>query len=170
MLIGVVALAVLSGLYVADLMSAQGRIARGVVLDGVRIAEMSTPDAEHALRAALEPRTTQPIAVVAAEVRASLEPRAAGLRPDWAATVHQAAVQPLNPWTRLTSFFADRDLAVVSAGDDTQLTTALGQVARLAARAPTEAAVRFDGLEPLPVEPVAGSTWPTPLGWSSVTG
>jgi hypothetical protein len=62
-LIGSAALAFFAALYVADVVSGQERVPRGVVVAGVRLGGLDAGEAERRLRAALEPRTSRPVAL-----------------------------------------------------------------------------------------------------------
>ena len=108
------------------------------------------------MRTAVEPRTSRPVAVAAGDVTSEVDPRAAGLAVDWAATLDRAGAQPLNPITRVRSFFTHREIGVVSTADDDALDTALQQLTSVVNRPPAEGAVRFDGVTPVGVPPVDG--------------
>ncbi len=155
-LVAVVALTALVALYVADLVSGDGDIPRGVVVAGVAVGGLPVPEAESVLRGALEPRAAGPVVVVAEQLRTELDPAAAGLRVDWAATLQRAAVQPINPFTRIGALFTDRVVDPVSTVDAERAGVALGPFAQLTERPPTEATLRFDRLEPVPVRPADG--------------
>lgn len=156
LLVGAAALSLLAALYTADLLSAPGTVSRGVVVAGVPIGGLRTADAQAALRKALEARAASPVAVVAQDFRGELDPVAAGLSIDWAATVGAASVRPLNPVTRLTSLFAEREVDVISDVDGVRLDAALHRLRPAVERPPAEGAVRFEGLVPVPVDPVSG--------------
>ncbi|WP_219413865.1 VanW family protein [Pseudonocardia nigra] len=147
---------VLALLYVGDLLLSSGSVPRGVTVAGVRIGGLGMAEAEQRLRSAIEPRTTQPVAVTVGPARSELDPTAAGLTVDWAGTLEQAGTQPLNPITRITSFFTTRDVAPVTTADDAALTAALEQLSPIVNRAPVEGTVQFEGTTPVPVDPVAG--------------
>ncbi|PXY31551.1 VanW family protein [Prauserella muralis] len=108
-------------LYVTDLMVSLGDVPRGVSVAGVEVGGLSHSEAESRLRAELGPRLSEPIAVRAGDVRAQLSPEDAGLGLDWDGTLAQAGNQPLNPLTRVTSFFTSREVGVVTTSDDQQL-------------------------------------------------
>ncbi|MGQ0482065.1 MAG: VanW family protein [Pseudonocardia sp.] len=152
----VVALTALLALYVADLVSSEGDIPRGVVVAGIAVGGLPVPEAESVLRGALESRAAGPVVVVAEQLRTELDPAAAGLGIDWAGTLERAAVQPVNPFTRIGALFSDRVVEPVSVVDAERASAALGPFAQLTERPPTEATVRFDGLEPVPVRPADG--------------
>ncbi|GAA3549139.1 VanW family protein [Amycolatopsis ultiminotia] len=149
-------LAVLVVAYLIDLLTSQGRVPRGVVVAGVDVGGLETPVAERELRGSIEPRLAQPVTVTAGEARTTLSPEAAGLRLDWSATLEQAGDQPLNPFTRLASFFSSQEIGVVSLAEDAKLGAALEDLRGRVDRAPVEGTVRFDGTTPVAVEPKAG--------------
>jgi L,D-transpeptidase catalytic domain len=66
------------------------RIASGVTVAGVEVGELTVPEATAALRAELAPRMREPIAVVVAGRRVSLDPRRLGVRLDPGATARRA--------------------------------------------------------------------------------
>jgi vancomycin resistance protein YoaR len=146
----------LAALYVVDLLLSAGTVPRGVTVAGQDIGGLSRADAERRVRAAVEPRTTRPVAVAAGDVTSAVDPRAAGLAVDWTATIDQAGSQPLNPITRVRSLFTHREVGVVSRADDDALDSALQQLTSVVNRAPAEGTVRFDGVTPVPVPPVDG--------------
>lgn len=148
--------AVLAGLYLGDLILSSDRVPRGVTAAGVPIGGLTLTDAEERLRAAVTPRTTRPVPVTAGPERAEIDPTSAGLSVDWRATVDQAGAQPLNPLTRLSSLFTTREIGVVSTADDTALTAALDDLGSRVAQDPVEGTVRFEGREPVGVNPEAG--------------
>jgi len=154
--------AVLGMLYLADLVSTQGEIPRGTVVSGVEIGGMSKTAAEQSLRRALEPRQDRPVAVLAGGLQTTLDPHAVGLRIDWAGTLAAAGGQPLNPFTRLASFFVTRDVNVVVQSDDVALTDALDGINTLIRKEPTEPGVRFEGTTPVAVEPAPGEALDLP--------
>ncbi|QZY47245.1 VanW family protein [Mycolicibacterium austroafricanum] len=148
--------AVLAGLYLGDLILSSDRVPRGVTAAGVPIGGLTLTDAEERLRAAVTPRTTRPVPVTAGPERAEIDPTSAGLSVDWRATVDQAGAQPLNPLTRLSSLFTTREIGVVSTADDTALTAALDDLGTRVAQDPVEGTVRFEGREPVGVNPETG--------------
>jgi vancomycin resistance protein YoaR len=143
-------------LYVGDLVWTSGTLPRGVTVAGERVGGLSHADAEQRVRAVVEPRTVRPVAVAAGAVTSELDPKTAGLAVDWAATVDRAGSQPLNPVTRVRSFFTEREAGVVSRVDDEAVDSALQQLAPVVNKPPVEGSVRFEGTTPLPVPPVDG--------------
>ncbi|GAA5148095.1 VanW family protein [Pseudonocardia eucalypti] len=155
-LIGGVAFAFLSALYVVDLVSGYDRVPGDVVAAGVRLGGLGAAEAEQTLRAALAPRLTKPVELVAGTERGELDPLAAGLEVDWPATVARAMDQPVNPFTRIGSLFGDREVGVVSRVDDVRAGAALDQLGQRVGKPPVEGSVRFTGLTPVPVYPTGG--------------
>ncbi|MHA6623868.1 VanW family protein [Pseudonocardia sichuanensis] len=149
-------------LYVGDLLLSSGSVPRGVTVAGVGVGGMSLADAEERLRAEIGPRTEAPIPVTVGDVRGEIEPVAAGLSVDWAGTLEQAGSQPLNPITRITSFFSEREVGVVTSADPTALSQALEQLGPVVDREPVEGSVRFEGTQPQPVDPQPGQRLDVP--------
>ena len=156
---GIVAAAVLGLLtlvYGIDLAMSAGEVPRGVTVAGVHVGGMARATAEQRLREQLEPRLNQPIALRVGDVDATLEPRRAGLTPDWTATLAQAGKQALNPWTRLVSLWRTREVGVVTTGDRAALTVALQKLRGHTDREPVEGTIRFTGTQPSAVNPRVG--------------
>ena len=147
---------VLALLYVGDLLLGAGSMPRGVTVAGVAVGGMSVNDAEQQLHAEIEPRISRPIPVTVGEARGEIDSASAGLAVDWAATLQRAGEQPLNPVTRVTSFFTDREVGVVTAVDHAALGGAMQELSPVVDRAPVEGTVRFEGLRPLPSDPQPG--------------
>jgi vancomycin resistance protein YoaR len=147
---------VLAALYGIDLLLSQGAVPRGVTVAAVDVGGLSRADAEQRLREEIEPRLAQPLPVRAGEVTDTLEPRGAGLELDWASTLDQAGSQPLNPFSRISSFFTSREVGVVTLADARKLSSAVSALRSKVDRDPVEGTVRFDGAEPVPVEPKPG--------------
>ncbi|GGS19998.1 MULTISPECIES: VanW family protein [Actinokineospora] len=143
-------------LYGIDLLVSGGSVPRGVTVAGVDVGGMSREDAEAALRQEIEPRLSEPIALQAGTVEHKLDPAAAGLTLDWTATLEQAGDQPLNPFTRIGSFFSTREVGVVTATDDAKLDAAMEKLVADTAKDPVEGAITFSGAQPVPVDPIPG--------------
>lgn len=146
----------LSALYLVDILLSSGDVPRGVTVAGVDVGGLDQAAAERKLRAELEPRLNSPLALKVGEATESVDPGNAGLRLDWAATLEQAGSQPLNPITRLTSFFTSREVGVATSTDDAALTSALEALRTKTNREPAEGGIRFDGATPVAVDPKAG--------------
>jgi len=142
--------------YVVDVVVSLGTVPRGVTVADVSIGGLDYETAEQRLRTEIEPRTTRPVPVTVGQVRSELDPRAAGLRVDLQATLDRAGSQPLNPVTRIASLFTAREVDPVTETDMPALVAALEQLAPVVDRAPMEGTVAFEGVTPVPVNPVAG--------------
>ncbi|MFW3169658.1 VanW family protein [Geodermatophilus sp. CPCC 206100] len=152
----VAAVGVLAAAYGVDLLVAGGDVPRNTVVAGVDIGGLSPAAAAERLEQQLAPRVTADHVVVADDVQASLSPATAGITLDVDGTVDAADDQPLNPWTRLTSFFGERDIAPVMTGEDTALTAQIDAIAEQVDRAPVDATIAIEGTTARVVEPEDG--------------
>ncbi len=142
--------------YAIDVLVTQGSVPRGVTVAGVEVGGMDRTSAEQELRGGIEPRLTRPVKVVAGDVEESLAPKAAGLRLDWPATLDQAGDQPLNPITRIASFFSSSEVGVVTHSEDEKLAVTLENLRDKIDREPVEGTIKFEDAKPVAVEPKAG--------------
>lgn len=156
LLIAAAVVGLLALLYAVDIVLSLGAVPRGVTVAGVPVGGLDHAAAESRLRSEIEPRITRPVPVTVGQVESEIDPRTAGLSIDWDATLEQAGNQPLNPITRITSFFGEREVGVVTRSDDQALVGALEQLAPVVDRAPVEGTVAFEGTTPQPVDPVPG--------------
>ena len=143
-------------LYCGDLALASGEVPRGSTVAGVDVGGLDRGTAEQRLRQALEPHLRQPVPVSAGDVQATVDPAAAGLELDWAATLDRAGAQPLNPWTRLQSLFTSREVGTVTRTDRPKLTAAVEVLSTRTDHDPVEGIIRFEGVTPVPVDPRPG--------------
>ncbi|MCZ2814299.1 VanW family protein [Modestobacter sp. VKM Ac-2979] len=157
-LVPVAVLLTLGVLYGADLALAGGDVPRGTVVGGVDVSGLSPAAAAQRLEGDLAPKVAADHPVVADDVTGVLHPASAGIALDVPATVDAVDDQPLNPWTRLTSLFTDRDVDAVLTADETALAAQVEQLAATVDRAPVDATITLDGTEPTLVEPVDGRT------------
>ncbi|MGB3352141.1 MAG: VanW family protein [Mycobacterium sp.] len=151
-----VPLTVLASLYVADLMVTSSKLPRGVTAAGVALGGLTPDEADQRVREQIGPRAGQPVDVSIGTVRAEVDPGAVGLTVDSRATVDQAGTQPLNPITRLTSFFVETPIGVVSTVDEQALTAALEDLGADVAEEPVEGSVAFVDGEPVSSPPRTG--------------
>src|SRR4051794_1460551 len=152
------AVAVLAAAYGIDLLASSGDIPRSTVVAGVDIGGLSPAAAAHALQIKLAPRVQADHTVVADEVTSPLPPATAGLTLDVPRTVDAVKDQPLNPWTRLTTLFSDREVDPVIARDETALDAQLDAIAAQVDRAPVDATISIEGTTPSVVEAADGRT------------
>jgi vancomycin resistance protein YoaR len=143
-------------LYGADLLLGMGSVPRGVTVAGVPVGGLALAEADQRLRAEIGPRIAGPIPVAVGDASGEIDPVAAGLSLDWEGTLDEAGDPPLNPIARITSFFTEREVGVVTIAEPTALTQALEQLGPVVDREPVEGAVRFEGTQPQPVEPKPG--------------
>lgn len=170
-------LAVGAAWYVIDLAASSGQVPRGVTVAGVAVGGQSHADAEATLRAAIDPRAQQAVTVRAGDVTTELVPAEAGLAVDWEATVDRVGSQPLNPITRLASYFTHQEVGVTSTRDDAALSAAVEGLRPRVDRAPVEGTVVFEGVTPVGVAPQAGQALDAGAaadaladGWAAVDG
>ncbi|PWV80310.1 Vancomycin resistance protein YoaR, contains peptidoglycan-binding and VanW domains [Prauserella marina] len=149
-------LGVLVVLYGIDLLVSQGNVARGVTVAGVDVGGMGEVEAEQVLRETVQPRLDQPVDLNAGDINHQLDPEAAGLRVDWPRTMNAATDQPLNPFSRIASFFGSTEIGVVSHSNPERLADAVDRLKGEIDREPQEGTVRFAGTTPVPVDPVPG--------------
>jgi vancomycin resistance protein YoaR len=145
-------------LYALDLVVSSGAVPRGVTVAGVSIGGLSESEAKAKLVAELEPRLTDSVALSAGTQKIALNPKSSGLGLDWDKTLASAGAQPLNPVTRITSFFSSRSLPVVSMENATALTAAVQRIATSTNRVPVNGTVAFAGTTPQALAPQNGST------------
>ncbi|UJC77159.1 vancomycin resistance protein [Rhodococcus erythropolis] len=147
--------------YGVDIFTSSGKTPRGTQVAGVDIGDLTPADAEATLRAQLGPRLVEPVAVHAGGVDSEIVPASAGVDVDWSATLSGVNAQPINPITRITSFFGSREVPVVSTVDQQALDTSMAQLAANSDRAPVEGAVVFENGKPTGVSPAAGQALET---------
>src|SRR5690349_2536550 len=165
-----VAVVVLAGAYGVDLLLSAGDIPRHTVVAGVEIGGLSPADAARTLEKELGPQVSADHTVTAGEFSTTLTPATAGITLDVAATVDAVDDQPLNPWTRLTSFFGDRTVEPVLTTDRTALDTQLDAIAAQVDVAPVEASIAFDGATPSLVAPADGKALDRDGAEEAITG
>ena len=169
LLVGGGVVAALALLYGGDLALSAGSVPRGVTVAGVPVGGLAFADAEQTLRAQIEPRTTRPVPVTVGDATTTVDPKTAGLAVDWTATLAQAEHQPLDPVTRISSFFTTREVGVVTKSDPAALEAALTELKPAFDKPAVEGNVRFDGITPQPVEPVAGQQLDVPAAAAVLT-
>ena len=149
-------LVLLAAVYVADLIVTSGKVPRGVTAAGVPLGGLAPDEAEGRLQDVVGPRSEEPIPVTVGALDTEVTPRSIDLQVDARATVAQAGGQPLNPITRLTSFFVETPVGVVSSVDDQALTATLEVLADDVAEDPVEGSIDFVDGEPVAADPESG--------------
>ncbi|RRQ25912.1 hypothetical protein DK926_21140 [Rhodococcus sp. Eu-32] len=140
------------------MLSTSGSVPRGVTVAGISVGGLSHDDAEERLQSELGARVDQPVRVIAGDQDLELVPAAAGLDVDWASTLDRAGSQPINPFTRLASFFTDREIGVQSTVDEPALDAAVESIRAQTDRQPIEGDVVFEGSTPVAVTPAPGQS------------
>lgn len=130
--------------YGVDYMMSEGRVPRGVTVGGVDIGGMTPNQASQRLRNELGEDVRAPFTVEAGNMYSIIDPTQSGLQVDWAGTVEQAGKQPINPITRLTSFWQTREVGIVSTINDASLNRAVMRVERELTREASNAAITID--------------------------
>jgi vancomycin resistance protein YoaR len=148
----------LAVVYGVDLLLARGEVPRNTVVAGVDVGGLTPAAAADALEKELAPTVNGDHTVVAADAELPFSPADAGLTLDLDGTVDAAAEQPLNPWTRLTTLFSERQVEPVIATDQAKLDAQLEKVASQVDQAPANATIAIDGTTPKLVEPKDGRT------------
>lgn len=143
--------------YGVDFFLSQGKVPRGVTVGGVSIGGMELTNATSTLEGQLGTTLENPVNVTAGEVSTTFVPAQAGLSADWAATVADAGEQPLNPITRISSFFNTREVPIVSVVDAAALDPVVQQVQQQLSPAPVDAGVVLrDGAAVVDPQPANG--------------
>lgn len=149
-------LAALAVLYIADLMVTSSKVPRGVTAAGVPLGGLTPDDAEQRLRREIAPTQERPVSVTVGTLETSVDPRAVNLSTDLQATVESAGEQPLNPLTRIMSFFVETPLDVVTSVDEAALVATLEDIGSQVAEDPVEGSVTFVDGRPRTSDPQSG--------------
>ncbi|RBY88006.1 vanomycin resistance protein VanB [Blastococcus sp. TBT05-19] len=152
------AVAVLAAVYGVDLAISSGDIPRSTVVAGIEIGGLSPASAAATLEQRLAERVSAEHQVRADDVEVPFAPVTAGIALDVDATVDAADDQPLNPWTRLTSFFTERPVDAVLTGEDTALAAQMDTLGEQVDRAPANATIAIEGTTASVVPPLDGRT------------
>ncbi|MCK7678439.1 VanW family protein [Corynebacterium sp. CCM 9186] len=150
------ALVLLIAVYGADYLLSKGKVPRGVTVAGVPIGGMTPQDAELRLAEELDDSLAAPVTVTAGAAESTLDPVAAGLHPNWRATVAEAGEPPLNPIDRIRGLVGEREVGIVSDVDDAALTPEIDRLTTELAIPPTEGGVSIDAGEIRVTQPAAG--------------
>ncbi|MDR6173630.1 vancomycin resistance protein YoaR [Nocardioides zeae] len=148
-----------AGLYVAAYAVAGDKVARGTSVAGVDIGGLTQEDAEQALEDGLADRVQRPIAVTVADSDLSdeLDPGAAGLEVDYAASVAAAGGERSWAPRRLWDYFTGGDeLPAVVEADDAAVEEFLAGLEEAAGQPPVEGAIAFTDGQPVVTDPMPG--------------
>ncbi|MDG3015764.1 VanW family protein [Speluncibacter jeojiensis] len=155
-LVAAAAVAVGAIAYGVDLALTDDKVARGVTVAGVQVGGLEVDEADRRLRSVLDDRARTPLPVRAGTASTELVPARAGLAVDWDATLARLGARQWNPLTRLSSFFGEREVEVVTRTDQRALARALDGLGKQIDSDPVEGDVVFRGAEAVPILPKAG--------------
>ena len=154
-LVPAAAVVLLGGAYGADVLVAGDDVPRNTVVAGVDIGGLSPDEAAREL-GQLQERISAEHTLQAGDVTSPFLPGEAGVGLDVDATVDAASGQPLNPWTRLTSFFSEREVDPVLTGEEA-LVARVDALANEVDLVPVDAGIAIEGTTATVTQPVAGS-------------
>lgn len=149
-------MAALALVYIADLMVTSSKVPRGVTAAGVSLGGLTPDEAEQRLRREITPRQELPVRVTLGALETTVDPRAVDVTADLQATVDSAGGQPLNPLTRITSFFVETPIDVVASVDEPALVATLEELGSQVAEDPVEGSVTFVDGRPRTSDPESG--------------
>ena len=154
--------AVLTAIYLVDLLTTSGTVERNTTVAGVEVGGLTPEQAAAALNARAIPDYAAPITVDVHGVPTTIDPAAAGLSADVAATVEAIGTRSANPFVRLTSFFTSSDRPLVDGVDEPALTAVVGAIATETDLSPVEGAVTVENAQVVTTAPVVGRTLDVP--------
>lgn len=141
--------------YGADYVLTKGKVPRGTTVAGVPIGGMSHSEARALLEKELGTRLTDPVNISAGEMSTTVNPTEAGLQVDWVATIRAAGAPPLNPVVKITSFFTEHEVGIISTTGPA-FTPAMDTVQAGLTRQPTDGSVRLEAGRAVPIPPTNG--------------
>lgn len=154
--------AVLTAIYLVDLLTTSGTVERNTTVAGVEVGGLTPEQAAAELNARAIPDYAAPITVDVHGVPTTIDPAAAGLSADVAATVEAIGTRSANPFVRLTSFFTSSDRPLVDGVDQAALTAVVGAIATETDLSPVEGAVTVENAQVVTTAPVVGRTLDVP--------
>lgn len=140
-----------------------GKLPRGTDVDGVPVGGMSPAAAERVIATQLADRSRRPLPVLIGQTPTTIDPAAAGLSLDAAATVRAAQKDRTNPLVVIPALFGGtHEVSPVSAVDVAALTRALSGVAASYNSPMVEGAITFDHGVPVVTAPKEGRGFSIP--------
>ncbi|AKE42099.1 putative vancomycin resistance protein [Corynebacterium kutscheri] len=150
---------IIGGAYGADYFLNKDAVPRGAAVGGVEIGGLSHAEAIDVLSTSLHDVTSYPVTVAAGELRTQIVPADAGISIDYAATVAAAGEQPLNPITRITSFFSPYEVTPVVDTQQQQFADAINEAEAALTRQSSDGGIHLGGGEVvIDPQPVNGQT------------
>lgn len=173
---GIAGLVVLAGgAYVVDMAMSSGKTPRGVQVAGIDVGGLSRGEVAQVIGAYVDGIQGRPLTVHVGELSEQVAPSTAGLTMDLDSTLDLIGAQPLNPITRLTSFFSSRNIDIIPLVDERALSAALADLEAATRVEPIEGAIEFVDGAPVETVPVEGQELADPAeakaalaaGWHS---
>jgi vancomycin resistance protein YoaR len=152
------ALGGLALLWLVAFIAAGDGVPRGTTVLGVPIGGMSPQRAEATLTRELADDAKAAVPVRVGDEKLEVDPVAAGLALDAAATVDEAGQRSWNPIALVAGLLGAGDMDPSVTVDQGKLSAAVGAMAQQIDGKPVEGGVRFDGDQVVPVEPRQGRT------------
>ncbi|GAB3212198.1 VanW family protein [Nocardia tengchongensis] len=143
--------------YLVDLSLSSGQLPRGTQVAGIDVGGQDRAAARARLEPVLDQRVAQPLTVRTGDTTTTVTPRTAGIGVDWDGTWERVGGQPVNPFTRLASFFTTRRVEPAATVDTAAMDRQL-EALRANDRRPVEGGIAFEGAKPVAVRPVPGLT------------
>lgn len=157
-IIAVVILVLLAAAYAGAAWYLADKAPQGASVAGVDIGGLSAAQATERLEDSLGPAATEPVPVVLGEAETTLDPAAAGLELDVAATVERLTGLTFHPVALFERVFGTTDHRPDIVVDDSALATETQRVAESLEVAPVEGAISFEDAEPVVTEAEHGVT------------
>ena len=157
-IIALVVLVLLLGGYAAGAWYLGDRVPRGATVAGVDIGGLTAQDATERLEEALGETATEPVPVALADNETTLDPAAAGLELDAAATVDRLSGLSFDPRSVVAHLFGTEDHEPVVRVDEEALRAEVERVAETLDVAPVDGAIALTEGEAQVTEPVAGTS------------
>lgn len=157
-IIALVVLVLLLGGYAAGAWYLGDRVPRGATVAGVDIGGLTAQDATERLEEALTETATEPVPVALADNETTLDPAAAGLELDAAATVDRLSGLSFDPRSVVAHLFGTEDHDPVVRVDEEALRAEVERVAETLDVAPVDGAIALTEGEAQVTEPVAGTS------------
>lgn len=169
--------ALLVAAYVTAAVLVGDRVARGTTVAGVPVGGLTTGAAQDRLASELGEASTRPVTVVLGELETDLDPQAAGLELDAAATANRLTRFSLDPRDLLAHLTGGRERAPVTRVDDDALHEALRSAGDSLEVTPVEGDIDFEDGEAQVTEAEDGlaldvdrATEPVRDGWLMTSG
>ncbi|WP_152191496.1 VanW family protein [Georgenia satyanarayanai] len=157
-IIAVVVLVLLLAGYAGAAWYLGDRVPRGATVAGVDIGGLTAQEATERLEEALAATSTDPVPVSLADNETTLDPAAAGLELDAAATVDRLAGLSFDPRSVVAHLFGTESHEPVVRVDEDALRAEVERVAETLAVAPVDGAIALTDGEAQVTEPVAGTS------------